>query len=183
MPAKTLPLKIGVDAGWQEIVWNGLRNLNRYYWRPAFTVQVGQGSETDDDNWDTVAMINRLSNSVVDGRPFEFTVSPLYNMPLGRIKARRVDGTQLSKSMLAVYYAAHRHLAKMAARDSAPESHGNILSRSATDLTIHYGGALMLRLVEYIAKRAKVDLEKAKVHGLPSGGKAIESWAVAKNTL
>ena len=52
-------------------------------------MQVGQKGETDEDNWDTVALINRLSNSYVDGRPFEFTVTPMLNVPLGRIKSGR----------------------------------------------------------------------------------------------
>ncbi|MEM0074623.1 MAG: radical SAM protein, partial [Candidatus Micrarchaeaceae archaeon] len=60
MPNKTLPLRIGPDGTWKEIVWKGTRNYNKYWWRPAFTVQVGQAEETDDDNWDTVALINQL---------------------------------------------------------------------------------------------------------------------------
>ena len=91
MPAKTLPLSIGKDGSWQEIVWHGVHSMNRAYWRPAFTVQVGQMDETDEDNWDTVALINRLSNSLCDGKPFEFTVTPLLNVPLGRIKAKGID--------------------------------------------------------------------------------------------
>ena len=73
MPNKTLPLKIGPDGNWQEIVWKGVEVETRNYWRPAFTLQVGQQDETDEDNWDSIAMINRLSNSFVDGRSFEFT--------------------------------------------------------------------------------------------------------------
>ena len=62
MPNKTLPLKIGPDGTWQQIVAEGVKGMNRGYWRPAFTVQVGQMDETPDDNWETVAMVNRLSN-------------------------------------------------------------------------------------------------------------------------
>ncbi|MDG6898655.1 MAG: radical SAM protein, partial [Nitrososphaerota archaeon] len=45
MPSKTLPLRVGPDGNWQEIVLEGLRNFNLAYWRPAFTVQVGQADE------------------------------------------------------------------------------------------------------------------------------------------
>jgi radical SAM superfamily enzyme YgiQ (UPF0313 family) len=78
MPNKALPLKIGSDGSWQ-----GTYVMNKYYWRPAFTVQVGQAAETPEDNWETVALINRMSNSEVDeGRPFEFTITPMQNVPV-----------------------------------------------------------------------------------------------------
>src|SRR5208337_1224873 len=50
MPNKTLPLRIGPHGEWQEIVLKGLVNLNRAYWRPAFTIQVGQTDETPEDS-------------------------------------------------------------------------------------------------------------------------------------
>ena len=96
MPNKTLPLKIGPDGTWPDIVWQGTYVMNKYYWRPAFTVQVGQDSETDEDNWDTVALINRMSNSEVDGKPFEFTMIPMQNVPLGLIKNREFAKIELS---------------------------------------------------------------------------------------
>jgi hypothetical protein len=80
--------------------------MNRYCWRPAFTVQVGQIAETPEDNWETGGLINWLSNSRLDdGRPFEFTVTPTQNVPLGRIKSKSVSPTLLDPSQLAVYYA------------------------------------------------------------------------------
>ncbi|MDE1833006.1 MAG: B12-binding domain-containing radical SAM protein [Candidatus Micrarchaeota archaeon] len=176
MPAKTLPLKIGVDAGWQEIVWKGVYNFNRHFWRPAFTVQVGQSGETDDDNWETVAMINRLSNSSVNGVPFEFTVTPLYNMPLGRIKARNVE-VSLNPSMLAVYYASYRHLAKMAYRNAVASSRGNPVMRAGIASMIGMGGYAMMKAVEHIGRKRGLDLERAKSWGV-GNRKNIESWAV-----
>ncbi|MEM0124335.1 MAG: radical SAM protein [Candidatus Micrarchaeaceae archaeon] len=174
MPAKTLPLKIGVDGSWQEIVWKGVEVETKNYWRPAFTVQVGQEGETDDDNWETVALINKLSNSFVDNRPFEFTVTPMLNVPLGRIKARSLNREALSKSMLAVYYASYRHLAKMAARDAKYEGKGNAISRRITSGIIEFGGSIMLRVVENIAKKAGVDIEKVKEYGVGQN-KMLES--------
>lgn len=179
MPAKTLPLRIGSDGSWQEIVWNGVNNLNKYYWRPAFTVQVGQAEETDEDNWDTVALINRLSNSTCEGRPFEFTVTPLLNVPLGRIKSKRFD-SQLSNSMLAVYYASYRHLAKMAARDSTNSEATDPFAKYATAAMIHLGGTLMFKMVERIAAKKGVDIRKAREHGT-EGKKKITAWNVAAN--
>ncbi len=178
MPAKTLPLKIGVDGSWQEIVWRGVYSMNRNHWRPAFTVQVGQMDETDEDNWDTVALINRLSNSVYDdGKPFEFTVNPLLNVPLGRIKSKEIDA-RLSQSMLAVYCASYRHLAKMAQRNAWKDSTGNPVVRAGTAGIIGIGGTMMDKAVFRIAAKNGVDLERAKTWGIGSK-KGITAWNIA----
>jgi len=178
MPAKTLPLKIGADGSWQEIVWRGVYSMNMNYWRPAFTVQVGQADESDEDNWETVALINRLSNSVYDGgKPFEFTVTPLLNVPLGRIKSKGMDAT-LSQSMLAVYVASYRHLAKMARRNAWKDSAGNPAIKMGTASIIGIGGTLMDGAVGRIAAKNGVDLEKVKNWGV-GGKKDITAWNIA----
>lgn len=176
MPNKTLPLRVGPDGTWQEIVWQGVRNMNLFWWRPAFTVQVGQNSETDEDNWETVSLINRLSESYANDRPFEFTVTPMQNVPLGMIKSRRFRTEMLSKAQLAVYYASYRHLAKMASRDAYTEGEGNIFSRFAASSLIALGGWAMLRVVEAICKKHNVDIERVKSYGL-NGHKRIETIA------
>lgn len=166
MPNKTLPLRIGSDGAWQDIVWWGVHNFNRHFWRPAFTVQVGQKGEEEEDNWETVEMINRMSNSYFDGKPFEFTITPMQNVPLGLIKNRKFDSLNLSESQLAVYYAAYRHLAKMAARDSASATSGKLLGRVGTASLISVGGWLMLKGVERICRRRGLDVEKVKRYGI-----------------
>ncbi|MEM0132781.1 MULTISPECIES: radical SAM protein [Acidiplasma] len=165
MPNKTMPLRIGPDGSFSEIVWEGVYNETKYYWRSAFTIQVGQEQETDEDNWDSIAMINRLSNSYVDGRPFEFTVTPLVNVPLGRIKSRDLS-TMLNPVQLGVYYASYRHLAKMAIRDGFRNTHGNPIARVGTGTIISAGGELMLKVVEKIARKNGVDIEKVKRYGI-----------------
>jgi radical SAM superfamily enzyme YgiQ (UPF0313 family) len=170
MPNKTLPLKIGPDGTWQDIVWQGTYVMNKYYWRPAFTVQVGQSSETDEDNWDTVALINTMSNSEVDGRPFEFTVIPMLNVPLGLIKSRDFSTFALNKSQFAVYYASYRHLAKVASRDAFAKGKSgrnkNVLSAFGTGMLISLGGKAMLHAVTTICKKNGLNLEKAATYGL-----------------
>ncbi len=166
MPNKTMPLKIGPDGSWEEIVWQGVYNETKYYWRSAFTLQVGQPEETDEDLWDTVAMINRLSYSKIDdGRDFEFTVTPLQNVPMGRITARKLTSDLVSEAGLAVYYASYRHLARMAARRKY-EASGNFLVRGGTGMIIYFGGYLMMKVVEDIAKKRGVDISKVKRYGL-----------------
>ena len=178
MPAKTLPLKIGVDGTYQEIVWRGVYSMNKAFWRPAFTVQVGQAAETDDDNWETVALINRLSNSIYEnGKPFEFTVTPLLNVPLGKIKSKSLDA-RLSNSMLAVYVASYRHLAKMARRTAFKDSSGNPAVRLGTAGLIGMGGTLMNTAVERIAVKNGVDIEKVKRWGIGQK-RDITAWNVA----
>lgn len=177
MPNKTLPLRIGPDGSWQEIVWQGVSVETANFWRPAFTVQVGQAGETDEDLMDTVALINRLSSSYSAGRPFEFTVTPLLNVPLGRIKHRSLNTGSLTKAQLAVYYAAYRHLAKMARRDGLRDARGNILSRAAIGSLISFGGLLMLKTIEKVAMREGVDVEKIKKYGI-EGKREISSLSI-----
>ncbi len=174
MPNKTLPLKIGPDGSWWDIVWTGVRNETKYYWRSAFTVQVGQEGETDEDNWDTVALVNKLSNSYVDGVPFEFTVTPMLNVPMGRIKSRKLNTDMLSPSMLAVYYATYRHLAKMASRDVKMETKGNIATRTAVSGLLTVGSKILLKFIDRMMRKKNVDVEKVKTYGIEHN-KHIES--------
>ncbi|MBX8637482.1 MAG: B12-binding domain-containing radical SAM protein [Thermoplasmata archaeon] len=179
MPNKTLPLRIGSDGSWQDIVWWGVHNFNRNFWRPAFTCQVGQREETDEDNWDTVELINRLSNSMVDGNPFEFTITPMQNVPLGLMKSRSFSRVQLNESQLAVYYASYRHLAKIAARDSPSSSHGRVVSRLGISSLIPIGGWLMMRRIEHICRSRGMDVEKVKRYGLGSGREIPKPKSIA----
>lgn len=166
MPNKTLPLKIGPDGSWQQIVAEGVRAMNRAYWRPAFTVQVGQMAETPEDNWETVAMVNRLSDMEVGAMPSEFTVTPMQNVPLGRIKSRAFTPEMLDESQLAVYYACYRHLSKMIRRDALKDTGGNAFRRAAMPLTLNLGGWGLLHIIESMCRRRGLDLEKVRRHGL-----------------
>ncbi len=168
MPNKTLPLKIGADGAWQEIVLNGLRNMNHTYWRPAFTVQVGQAGETPEDNWETVALVNRMSEMEVDGRSAEFTVIPMQNVPLGLIKSSGFSSKMLDESQLAVYYACYRHLMKMTKRAAMRDSKGNLVKRTMMSSVLGVGSFALLHVVEALCKKRGVDIEQVKRHGLRS---------------
>ncbi len=177
MPNKTLPLHVGPDGSWSEIVWRGTRNMNKYYWRPAFTIQAGQRDETPEDNWDTVALINKMSNSYIDERPLEFTITPMQNVPLGLIKSRGFNSGMLTESQFAMYYASYRHLYKMALRNAKRESKGNPVVKLGISSTIALGGWAMMRLVERLARKAGVDIDKAKSYGLQNQSTRIETVA------
>jgi radical SAM superfamily enzyme YgiQ (UPF0313 family) len=168
MPNKTLPLKVGPDGSWSEIVWRGTYVMNAYHWRPAFTVQVGQDDETPEDNWETVALINRLSNSVLEsGAPFEFTITPMQHVPLGLLKSRDFSSLKLDHSQLAVYYASYKHLAKVAARNATKaSSEVGFASHYLTGAMVGLGGWIMFRVVRGICRKRGLDLEKVDRYGL-----------------
>jgi hypothetical protein len=122
--------------------------------------------ETPEDNWQTVAMVNRLGEMDVDGRPSEFTVTPMQNVPLGRITSKRFTPEMLDESQLAVYYACYRHLARVVSRDAVKDSKGNPISRGAVSLILYSGSWALLHTIENICKRRGLDLEKVKRYGL-----------------
>jgi radical SAM superfamily enzyme YgiQ (UPF0313 family) len=168
MPNKTLPLKVGPDGSWADIVWRGTYVMNKYYWRPAFTVQVGQAGETPEDNWETVALINRMSTSTLDnGLPFEFTVTPMQNVPLGLLKSRDFASLKLDRAQLAVYYASYKHLAKMSVRNAASaSSEQSLATRYVSGALVGLGGWAMFRVVRGVCRRGGLDIEKADRYGL-----------------
>ncbi len=168
MPNKTLPLKIGPDGSWASIVWSGTKVMNENYWRPAFTVQVGQAGETSEDNWETVALINLMSNSTLsNGRPFEFTITPMQNVPLGLLKNKSFTSIKLNESQLAVYYASYKHLAKIAVRNATTASdEANAFTRIVTGGLIGLGGWAMFHVVSNICKKGGLDLDKATAYGV-----------------
>ena len=166
MPNKTLPLKIGPDGEWQEIVLEGLVNLNSAYWRPAFTLQLGQTDETPEDNWETVRLVNRMGALEVGGRPAEFTITPMQNVPLGTIKSKVMNHEMLDASQLAVYYACYLHLMRITARNALKDSHGNPLKRAIVGTALSLGSRRLLGLIEGICKKRGVDLERVKRYGL-----------------
>lgn len=168
MPNKTLPLRVGPDGTWADIVWRGAYVMNKCHWRPAFTVQVGQAGETPEDNWETVALINRMSNSTLDnGMPFEFTVTPMQNVPLGLLKSRNFSSMKLDPAQLAVYYASYKHLAKISLRNATTaSSEQSLATKYVSGAMIGLGGWAMFRLVKRICRKGGLDLEKAARYGL-----------------
>jgi radical SAM superfamily enzyme YgiQ (UPF0313 family) len=163
MPNKTLPLHIGADGTWAEIVSEGVVNLNRNCWRPAFTIQIGQEEETPEDNWMTVGLINDMSDANL-----EFTVTPLVNVPLG-VKSR--GGfypvyDQLDEAQASVIYACFRHLRKMVFRNVASVSSGNPLVRFVMTQVMTSGMATILAALEYMFKVKGFKMDRAKTHKL-----------------
>jgi radical SAM superfamily enzyme YgiQ (UPF0313 family) len=160
MPSKTLPLRIGPDGEWRQIVWEGTHNLNIHYWRPAFTVQVGQADEEPEDNWETVELINWMSYSEAGNRPFEFSVTPVQNVPLGLMKSKEFSQLTPNESQLAVYYAAYKHLAKVARRNVSVDNGGNRLRQFSTAMILAFGGWFTYKYIKRICQKRGLDIEK-----------------------
>jgi radical SAM superfamily enzyme YgiQ (UPF0313 family) len=164
MPNKTLPLHIGADGTWSDIVTEGVKNLNRYYWRPAFTVQIGQEFETPEDNWKTVGLINCMSNAGL-----EFTVTPLVNVPLGLLKSR--GGfypvyDKLDEAQASVIYVCFRHMQKMVFRNIASTARGNPLTRIAIMEIMTGGITAILTAIEHMFNLKGFHMNKAKTYTL-----------------
>jgi radical SAM superfamily enzyme YgiQ (UPF0313 family) len=164
MPNKTLPLHIGADGTWTEIVTEGLVNLNRNYWRPAFTVQIGQEQEAPEDNWMTVGLINDMSNANL-----EFTVTPLVNVPLGLLKTR--GGfypvyDQLDEAQASVIFVCFLHMRKIIFRNVASTAIGCPLTRFAMMHTMLWGITLILKALEHMFKAKGFSMERAKKQSL-----------------
>ena len=160
MPNKTLPLHIGADGTWAEIVTEGVVNLNRNYWRPAFTVQIGQEEETPEDNWMTVGLINDMSDANL-----EFTVTPLVNVPLGVLKSRgefHPVYDQLDEAQASVIYACFLHLRKMVFRDVTSLTSGNPVTRFAMTQIMTGGMAIILAALEYMFKMKGFNMDRAR---------------------
>jgi len=165
MPLKTMPLKIGADGTFAEIIAEGTANLNKYYWRPAFTLQIGQAEETPEDNWSTVGLINDMSEAGL-----EFTATVLYNVPLGLLKSRRTFSYDIydkfDEAQMAVVYASFRHLLKMTQRRAYSLAKGNVMSSIAVGAVLHGGAALVLRVLERMFVKKGLDPEKVKRYTL-----------------
>jgi radical SAM superfamily enzyme YgiQ (UPF0313 family) len=160
MPNKAVPLHVGSDGTWAEIVTQGVVNLNRNYWRPACTVQIGQEGETPEDNWMTVGLINDMSDANL-----EFTVTPLVNVPLGLLKSR--GGfypvyDQLDEAQASVIYACFRHLRKMVFRNVASLTNGNPVIRFVMTQVMTGGMAAILAALEHVFKVKGFNMDRAK---------------------
>ena len=167
IPNKILPLRIGSDGSWSEIVTEGLVNLNRNYWRPAFTVQIGQEAESSEDNWDTVGLINDLSNAGL-----EFTLTPLLNVPLGLLKTRREFYPvydRLDEAQASVIYACFRHLQRMVHRNAGSVARGSAVTRLALTQIMTRGATVVLNALERMFRKKGFKMEKAKRYSLTDG--------------
>jgi len=164
MSTKALPLQVGPDGTWAEIVTRGVVNLNENYWRPAFTVQIGQEGETAEDNWATVGLINDLSDA-----DFEFTVTPVVNVPLGLLKTRGsfypvLD--MLDEAQASVIYACFRHMQREANKHITSTSRFSPFVRALMAQVAMGGFTGIMEWLEYRFRRKGFEMDRARRYTL-----------------
>lgn len=164
MRNKALPVQIGADGSWSDIVFEAMKNLNTNYWRPACTVQIGQESETEEDNWMTVGLINDMSNANLS-----FTIAPVLNSPLGLLKTRAKFQTvfdELDEAQASVIYACARHMQKMGLRHVASITRTTRIARMFLPRMVDGTVGAFTKFLELAFKRRRFRMEKAKKHSL-----------------
>jgi radical SAM superfamily enzyme YgiQ (UPF0313 family) len=112
---KYMPLKVKPFSPdeWQDVIYNGTRIFNEYYWFPAYTIIVGLPGETTEDAVETVRLIDRMEHGLRKevGDKAHFTVTPLSFVPLGVLKKSgfyNIDD-QIDEARFWVIYRSWRH--------------------------------------------------------------------------
>ncbi len=161
---KALPLKVGVDATWAEIVIEAQRIYNSAYWIPAYTILFGQEGEEDEDNWDTIGLINAMA-----AENLYFTVTPMALVNLGSLRGtnRLTDiYRNLTPAQAALIYVCWRNTKRMAEALAWRLSKDNPVFRVLTSMILNLGAYIWLHTIErYLVKinpEAERAIEKAK---------------------
>src|SRR5438046_5843204 len=110
MPLKVKPCS---PDEWQDVIYNGTRIFNEYYWFSAYTIIVGLPGETSEDAVETVRLIDRMEHGLKKevGVKAHFTVTPLSFVPLGVLKKSgfyNIDD-QVDEARFWVIYRSWRH--------------------------------------------------------------------------
>src|SRR6266699_169358 len=112
---KYMPLKVKPFSPdeWQDVIYNGTRIFNEYYWFPAYTIIIGLPGETAEDAVETVRLIDRMEHGLKKevGVKAYFTVTPLSFVPLGVLKKSgfyNIDD-QVDEARFWVIYRSWRH--------------------------------------------------------------------------
>jgi len=163
---KALPLKVGVDATWAEIVIEAQKIYNSAYWIPAYTILLGQEGETEEDSWDTIGLINTMA-----AQNLFFTVTPMALVNLGSLRGtnRLTDIYQnLTPAQAALIYICWRNTKRMAEALSWRLSRDNPIFRVLTSAILNMGASIWLHAIErYLVKvnpESERAIEKAKTY-------------------
>ncbi len=159
MQNKAKPLKVGVDGTWAEIVVEGQRVYNAAYWIPAYTIILGQEGETDEDNWDTIGLINYM---MYEG--LYFTVTPMSLVNLGSLRGTNVLTDvygNLTPAQAALIYVCWRNTKRMAESVAWRLGKDNPLMRIATTFLLTYGSRFWLDRIEKYLKGRGREFERA----------------------
>lgn len=156
---KALPLRVGVDASWAEIVIEAQKIYNAAYWIPAYTILLGQEEETDEDIWDTIGLINTMAM-----QNLFFTVTPMALVNLGSLRGtnKLTDVYQnLTPAQAALIYICWRNTKRMAEALSWRLSKDNPIFRVLTSTILNLGASIWLNAIERYLVKINPESEKA----------------------
>lgn len=171
MPRKALPFHA---REWAGVVFEGTRILNENYWVPAYTCILGLPGETEEDVWDTLALLDRMERELPAkvGPRAHFTVTPMCFVPLGPLRDQGFYdiGAALNEAHFCLLYRAWRHTVQEA-NDYLPRLIKDPGLRFFFGLLTRGGGHLILRHLEKWGGRMGFDPSRAlRVNG-SNGGK------------
>jgi len=101
-----------------------------------------------------------MSDSRLDGGPFEFSVTPVQNVPLGLLKSKEYRRLTRDNSQLAVYYSSHKHLAKEASRNLGGRYNWKKFAHLGTGALIALGGWITYEYVRYTCRKRGLDTDR-----------------------
>ncbi|MCS6784078.1 MAG: B12-binding domain-containing radical SAM protein [Candidatus Caldarchaeum sp.] len=159
MVNKAKPLKVGVDGTWAEIVVEAQKVYNAAYWIPAYTIILGQEGETDDDNWDTIGLINYMASLNL-----YFTVTPMALVNLGSLRGTNILTdvyASLTPVQAALIYVSWRNTKRMAESIAFKISKDSFLFRILTTTILNAGARFWLDRLEKYFTRLGREYEKA----------------------
>jgi radical SAM superfamily enzyme YgiQ (UPF0313 family) len=157
MPRKTLPFS---PEEWCDVVFEATKVFNENYWFPAYTLIMGLPSETSEDVWDTVRLLDLLERKLpgIVGGKAHFMAVPLSFVPAGvlRDKTCHYDKKKLDEAKICLLYRSWRHTAyeiehlpKSVVRNSFLKSMFSLTART------------VLHLLKRFAIKNGYDVEKA----------------------
>jgi radical SAM superfamily enzyme YgiQ (UPF0313 family) len=158
---KALPLRVGVDATWAEIVVEAQKAYNAAYWIPAYTIILGMAGETDDDIWDTIGLINYMASLNL-----YFTVTPMALVSLGSLKGTRTLTdvyASMTPAQAALIYVCWKNTKRMAEALAWRIGKDNPFYKILTTLILNIGAKIWVDA-----------LKRYFVHVNPENERAIE---------
>lgn len=163
MPHKAKPFS---PEEWPEVLFEGTRILNENYWFPAYTLILGLPEETDDDCWETVALIDRMEKELPEkiGNKAHFTTTALSFVPVGVLRDKEFFNVEemITEGRFAVIYRTWRHTLIEAKKASLTILHArNPIIRVSLWLLLKFGHDVIMKAIEKWGRNLGFDPEKA----------------------
>lgn len=156
---KALPLRVGVDGTWAEIVVEAQKAYNAAYWIPAYTIILGMAGETDEDLWDTIGLINHMASMNL-----LFTVTPMALVSLGSLRGENklTDVyASMTPTQAALIYVSWKNTKRMAENLAWKIGKENPIYRAITASILVSGARIWLGAIKKYFTRLGKEYERA----------------------